>query len=526
MDLDQFVYDLHFDTDKARPPDWETDWQDAPLAYKLYRHLPTIPLAADVPLTLDSQKASAQPKLREIGHFLWYVFGLTQIRQDVFAEEDNALLNGPLQLCRRYAPSGGALYPNEMYIYLNISDAPVGVYHYDSAHHRLVLLREGRYDAYLSRTLGNRCDLSACFGVVLVSTMFWKNFYKYNNFSCRLQGLDAGVLIGQLLEVAKRFGFEPGVYVQFVDRAVNHLLGLSEQEESVYAVVPLSADAAIEWFADGNEGHGSLAAEQLSGELPPVMHEHYVRSRNIVGYPMLVRMNEASFLDSAMSFRQISGTPGVSDKVEKLELPQAKRLSYDLAAVCRARYSPETEFVMGRVTREELAALLQEVSLSFPYRNDMDGTQGQTTPRVALYGCIYGVDGIPDGAYRYDDVEHSLQPVCPGDQRYRLQRGMSLGNVSLFQVPVCLHIAGDKGHLRRELGYRGYRIQQMEAGMLVQRILLAASALGIGGRPLLGFDAKLCDQIYGLAQYGQTALIQIPIGRSRQRSGLEGGLHS
>ena len=30
----------------------------------------------------------------------------------------------------------------------------------------------------------------------------------------------------------------------------------------------------------------------------------------------------------------------------------------------------------------------------------------------------------------------------------------------------------------------------MEAGMLVQRLLLAASAIGMGGHPLLGYDAE------------------------------------
>ena len=128
-----------------------------------------------------------------------------------------------MQSYRRFAPSGGALYPNELYVYLKIEDLPAGVYHYDVAHHRLVLLREGNFDSYIARALGNRCDISACFGTVFVSTMFWKNFFKYNNFSYRLQGLDAGVLIGQLLEVAKRFGFASGVYFQFLDRAINHL---------------------------------------------------------------------------------------------------------------------------------------------------------------------------------------------------------------------------------------------------------------------------------------------------------------
>ena len=131
-----------------------------------------------------------------------------------------------MQSKRRFVPSGGALYPNELYVYLKIEDLPAGVYHYDVAHHRLVLLREGNFDSYIARALGNRCDISACFGTVFVSTMFWKNFFKYNNFAYRLQGLDAGVLIGQLLEVAKRFGFASGVYFQFLDRAINHLLGL------------------------------------------------------------------------------------------------------------------------------------------------------------------------------------------------------------------------------------------------------------------------------------------------------------
>ena len=148
-----------------------------------------------------------------------------------------------MQSKRRFVPSGGALYPNELYVYLKIENLPAGVYHYDVAHHRLVLLREGNFDSYISRALGNRCDISACFGTVFVSTMFWKNFFKYNNFAYRLQGLDAGVLIGQLLEVAKCFGFASGVYFQFLDRAINHLLGLSEQEESVYAVIPLSAES-------------------------------------------------------------------------------------------------------------------------------------------------------------------------------------------------------------------------------------------------------------------------------------------
>jgi len=72
-----------------------------------------------------------------------------------------------MQSYRRFAPSGGGLYPNELYVYLKIEDLPTGVYHYDVAHHRLVLLREGNYDSYIDSALGNRFDVSTCFGTVL-----------------------------------------------------------------------------------------------------------------------------------------------------------------------------------------------------------------------------------------------------------------------------------------------------------------------------------------------------------------------
>jgi SagB-type dehydrogenase family enzyme len=425
---------------------------------------------------------------------------------------------------RRFIPSGGGLYPNELYIYLKMEDLPAGVYHYDVAHHRLILLREGNFDSYLATALGDRCDVSSCFGVAFVSTLFWKNFFKYNNFAYRLQGLDAGVLIGQLLEVAKRFGFASGVYFQFLDQAVNHLLGLTPEEESVYAVVPLSAEPAVDWFAYGNNEDSTISASDLCQELPAVRHDHYVRSQRIRPYPTLIEMNEASLQDSAQLFQQIKRENDMTNGEAVYPLPRVDRLSYDLASACRKRHSPEGDYVLSEVSQSQLAALLQEATLSFRYRNDMDGAQERPVSRVVLFGCFYGVEGIPDGAYRYDSDAHVLRQVRPGDQRPWLQQGMSLDNINLFQVPLCFHVGGDRNNLQSQLGYRGYRIQQMEAGMLVQRLLLAAYALGFGGRPLLGFDVNTSDDIYKLAPQGTTSLIQIPVGPYRGRSRLEGSL--
>lgn len=525
MSLEAFLHNLHYDIDKTKPPGLAVDWEDGPLAYKLYRGLPVVPLSPEVPLTLEGSEVKLLPDLRRMGHFLWYVFGLTQLSQSVFASNSMMQAMGLLQLNRRFAPSGGALYPNELYVYLKLEDLPAGVYHYDVAHHRLVLLREGEFDSYMAMTLGNRYDVSACFGIVFVSSMFWKNFFKYNNFSYRLQGLDAGTLIGQLMEVAKRFGFESGVHFQFLDRAVNHLLGVSEQEESVYAVIPLSMEPGIYEIANSNETEEMVFATALCRKLPAVRHDHYVRSRRVKEFPMLIRMNEASLLESLPSIPRMSEEKIVYSEDSAVALPRMKRLLYDLASVSRRRYSPDSDFRMSRVSQEQLALLLQETMASFRYWNDIDGCHENSVSRVSLYVCLYNVDGIPEGAYHYDSDAHALRLISHGDYRLQLQRGMPSDNVNLFQVPLCFHIAGNKDHLTTTMGYRGYRIQQMEAGMLVQRLLLTASAIGLGGHPLLGFDARLCDEIYKMTSQGLTSLIQVPVGPYLHSPRLTGGLH-
>jgi len=525
MSLEAFLHNLHYDIDKTKPPDLAVDWEDGPLAYKLYRGLPVVPLSPEVPLTLDGSEAKLLPDLRRMGHFLWYVFGLTQLSQSVFASNSMMQTMGLLQLYRRFAPSGGALYPNELYVYLKIEDLPAGVYHYDVAHHRLVLLREGDFDSYIAMALGNRYDVSASFGAVFVSSMFWKNFFKYNNFSYRLQGLDAGALIGQLLEVAKRFGFASGVHFQFLDRAVNHLLGVSEQEESVYAIIPLSMEPGIYEIANSNETEEMVSAAELCRKLRAVRHDHYVRSRRVKEFPLLIRMNEASLLESLPSIPRMSEGQIVHNEDAAVALPHMKRLLYDLASVSRRRYSPDSDFRMSKVSQEQLALLLQETIDSFRYWNDIDGGHENSVSRVSLYVCLYNVDGIPEGAYHYDSDAHALRLIRHGDFRLQLQRGMPSDNVNLFQVPLCFHIAGNKDHLTTTMGYRGYRIQQMEAGMLVQRLLLTASAIGLGGHPLLGFDVRLCDEIYKMTSQGLTSLIQVPVGPYRHSPRLTGGLH-
>ncbi|GIO06648.1 NADH oxidase [Brevibacillus reuszeri] len=531
MSLDTFIHHLHFDIEKVNPPDIDVDWEDAPLPYKLYRGLPTRSLPTEIPLTLNKQKLLSdckEPTFSQLGAILWYAYGVTQLSQDVLqmaSEEDEVLY---FQSKRRFLPSGGALYPSELYVYLKLNDLGHGIYHYDAAHHRLVLLREGNFDSYLTRAVGGNCDLNACFGAMFVSTFFWKNFFKYHHFSYRLQGLDAGVLLGQLLSVTKEVGISSGICFQFLDRAVNHLLGLSDQEESVYAIVPLSVDD-LAWDslkkADGKRQEKAVTASELIKELPQLFHAHYVKSKNRKDPLLPRRMNEAAMLESTSSFSSVVATNPLRVNGSRISLPVEDWPEINFAQYCRNRLSPEIDFMMGKIQLSQLSRLLLEAIGSFSYRNDLGDGQEMIAKRLALSVCLHQVEGLVDGAYHFDHEANSLALIQNGDHRLKLQLGLSMDNVNLYQVPLCFHVIGDIDHQTSQSGPRGYRIQQMEAGIVVQRLLMSAYVCGMGGHPLLGYDARLCDEIYQIRSKQKTSLIQIPVGPYRHRPRFQGGLH-
>jgi SagB-type dehydrogenase family enzyme len=528
LELETFIHQLHFDTGKCFPPDWQVDWEDAPLPYKLYRGLPEIPFTAEVPFRLKKREKQITPSLEELSHYLWYVYGLTQFTQSTLNEETEGKAVSYTQSLRRFVPSGGALYPNEIYVYLKLDDAPKGIYHYDVAHHRLILIREGNYDSYLTKSLGNGHDISDCFCTIFVSTIFWRNFYKYNNFSYRLQGLDAGVLIGQALEVAHQMEFYPRVCYQFLDRSINHLLGLSEQDESVYAVIPISIHESFYCDDDKVQNREEMiSSAELCREVPLLKHVSYNRSKRVIDYPILRKVNEESMFETTHSFvkNKIKDSMKPPACREMILLPFPECFLYDFASVCKERHSPDIDFIIGKVSQIQLSNLLKE-TFSFSYQNDLADTLGDFESRISLYGCFYNVEGVPNGAYSYDNSVHALRKINQGDYRQFLQFGLTMPNVNMYQVPLCLHVVGDRDHLKKKLGYRGYRIQQMEAGILVQRLLLVSCALGMGGHPLLGFDANQSDELYRLDSIGKTSLIQIPVGPYRPRAWLKGNLQS
>lgn len=69
--------------------------------------------------------------------------------------------------------------------------------------------------------------------------------------------------------------------------------------------------------------------------------------------------------------------------------------------------------MIGKVSQTKVSTLLKE-TFSLSYQNDLNETHENAETRVSLYGSFYNVEGIPNGAYAYDQSTHALRRITQG----------------------------------------------------------------------------------------------------------------
>lgn len=141
----------------------------------------------------------------------------------------------------RTVPSGGALYPLDLYVAAYAVDGVrPGLYHVDSARARLEQLRLAD-EPELRERIGRATmypELAAGGSLLIaVASMFWRSRFKYGLRGYRFALLEAGHVAQNLLLVATGLGLATVPIGGFFDRRMDDLLGLDGVNESVlYAV--------------------------------------------------------------------------------------------------------------------------------------------------------------------------------------------------------------------------------------------------------------------------------------------------
>lgn len=174
-------------------------------------------------------KALSLPNLTAL---LEHADGVTgQLRDPVHAEIVQSV---------RAAPSGGALYPIEVYVVaLNVDGLSAGVYHYHPVQRCLEVLRLGDFSEQIgSLVLTGQPQLTAA--AVIVLTGRWNlPLRKYGERGYRVLLLDAGHVAQNILLVATALGIGACPVAGFHDDALARELGVDAQEEPVLYTLTL-----------------------------------------------------------------------------------------------------------------------------------------------------------------------------------------------------------------------------------------------------------------------------------------------
>lgn len=130
----------------------------------------------------------------------------------------------------RVVPSGGALYPLELYFYINdkVTDLKPGLYHYAPSTNSVHLVRLGNLVEELSKCFVSFQDDLVCNSslIIFITAVFRRSVFKYKEKGYRFVLLEAGHVAQNLNLVATAMGLGVINIGGFYERALDNFLNI------------------------------------------------------------------------------------------------------------------------------------------------------------------------------------------------------------------------------------------------------------------------------------------------------------
>jgi SagB-type dehydrogenase family enzyme len=523
---------------RLTPETFEPNWDDQPSRNKIYQQVERLQLSLNVSQSIApfgkviERIGTPQLELEaltteQLATSLLLAHGLLRRRVTINWNPDNHLQPRYVNaIYSRGTASGGGLYPTEIYWASGQSGPLVaGVYHYDTANHALARLQTGDISKRLREALFQHPAAQATDQFLLITLNFWKNAFKYANFSYHVVTQDLGALLGSLRLLAAGFGSDLQYLFWFQDQAVNDLLGLDTLAESVFAVVPLPMNALAVQRPARSFFASTISALDASARTVPFSlreKQSYQRSQTVLRFPLVEDVHRSALIESetcppAMDAYK-AGYESYRTSGERLTLPQPdlSHLQNDLASIFQKRQSSFGRFSNARqLSAAELGTLLYCAASVRSYLADLKQPDG--APHFTrLMVFVNHIQHIKTGIYAYDPISHSLWTVQEGSYTDFLQNQYFLLNYNMEQVGAVVMVLGKLGPMLEVYGNRGYRILNAEVGMVAQGLYMATTAVSCGCGAILGFNNLEFNRVLGLEGTDERTILALLIGHQRQ----------
>jgi SagB-type dehydrogenase family enzyme len=464
------------------------DWENQPLAFKLYEDLEPIPLEVEkdrlsMPameaLCERNEPAIAAPDIEDLAALLFFSAGITRRRQHRGGE-----------ILFRAASNTGALYQVELYVVCGeLEGLAAGVYHYGPRDQALHRLREGDFRGVLARATAGERAVAGAPAIIVSTGTYWRNAWKYQARAYRHFGWDNGTIHANLLAAANALGLPARLVCGFVDDDVNGLLALDAMREVSLALVAL--------------GLGSPAPPPLP--VPELRLRTKPLSARETDYPLMREMHAASSLatpEEAAAWRS-APAPRPPGDAAPFEAPGS--LPMDSLGDVVLRRGSSRRFERKPIEAGALEAILARAACGL----DADFLEPGAMLNE-LYVIVHAVDGVPSGAYYYDAASRRLEPLKHGDFR-DAAAFLALDQDLAGDAAAAVFFMADLDRWLGRLGNRAYRAVQLEAGIAGGRVYLGAYALRLGATGLTFFDDEV-TRFFSPHAAGKSAIFLMAVG--------------
>ncbi|MGD1900058.1 MAG: SagB/ThcOx family dehydrogenase [Phormidesmis sp.] len=521
---------------KSKGPQGGLDWSQQPLPYKDYK------IGHDIDLKpyLEKEPTGADDAWRwwqRLSRLLIDSYGLTA-KVMTFSGE-------PVYL--RSAPSAGGLYPAEIYLVSRgTSLLPPGLYNYQVRTHSLMHF----WDDHPWQALQAGCfwqpSLETTQLALVITTVFQRSAWRYQDRAYRRVFLDSGHLLGNLEVAGTLCDYRPHLIGGFADEQINQLLYLDSQEESALALLALADLFQVEQNLSPARSalpspiHTDIVATP-DGQLLDYLHQNTLISTE-AGFGQQQQKNADEVVLPAGKESEAAATADATSKdLEPItdsptENPAGDKYKFPFGITVSTKTQPipwgedlaelEDALLTRRSTRRYSRAPLHSADLfallDFAYHSEHYVTQAfDQQPDyfdlslVETFVAISNVDGLESGCYYYAPKSEELRQIR-FKQFHKDLHFLCLGqDLGRDAGAVIFHTSNLAAAVAR-YGDRAYRYLHMDAGHLGQRLNLAATRRQIGVSGIAGFFDDQVNELLSIP--AEEAVLYITtIGQKAER---------
>ena len=455
------------------------DWASKPSQFKIYENLPSVALPKNFPRPdsepliaisgRSSQKEAPNLGLAELAEMLYFSAGLT--RKYRFGGELHYM---------RAASATGALYPIELYIVAgDMPGLEAGVYHFDPLGFQLSRIKKGDYRAELAAASNDSISLAPA--TIALTSLAWKNAWKYEARSYRHWFWDGGVIAANLLAVLSSMGMPTRVILGFVDQTVNDLFGLEDGKEATVCLSPVGV------VRRASTDHALKEIDSIPLEGRPLSTEE-------TQYAGMWEAHRAAFLQNREEVDNWTNARPLQPHLQETTYPivplpsaMADATSHRKLGEVILKRGSTRRFARSPITFDQLSTVLRTCTgpISTDYFSHGDGI-------IETYFVANAVEGLDSGSYFYSAGQESLEQLTRGQFR-QMAAYLCLGQPLFGDASVVFFLMTRLRDVLAALGNRGYRAAQLEGGIVAGKIYLSAYSLDLGASGSTFYDDAVTE---------------------------------